>query len=86
MQYTPPEVESIIIPGVLGFNVTIYDEENHSYTEHLSTSGARSYTFNSMSEEFLAAGLVGDVRFINVTVETEVGVFSNTSALFSGNK
>ncbi len=86
MQYTPPEVDMVVIPGVLGFVVTIYDEDNNNYSTHLISSGARSYTFNSTSEEFQAAGLVGYVRSVNVTVETEVGPFSNALSLFSGIK
>ncbi len=85
MQYTPPEVENTtIIPGVLGFLVTIYDEMNNNYSQSLNNSGARTYSFNSTSPEFQNAGLEGSIRFINVTVETEVGTFSNVSDLFSG--
>ncbi len=85
MQYSPPEVENTtIIPGVLGFLVTICDNMNNNFTQSLNNSGARTYSFNSTSPEFQNAGLEGSIRFINVTVETEVGNFSNTSNQFSG--
>lgn len=86
MQYTPPEVENTtIIPGVLGFLVTIYDDvSNNNYSQYLNNSGVRAHSFNSKSPEFQNASLEGSIRLINVTVETDVGNFSNGSDPFSG--
>ncbi len=78
MQYSPPEVENTtIIPGVLGFLVTIYDGVSNNYSQYLNNSGARAYSFNSTSPEFRNASLNGSSRFITVTIETEVGNFTN---------
>lgn len=79
-----PELDKIEIPKVQAFIVTIYDRNNNSYFKRLNSSEARSHTFDSMSEEFQDAGLVGNERVINVTVVTDAGMFTNTSAAFSG--
>ncbi len=85
MQYTPPEVENTtIIPGVLGFLVTICDDASNNYSQYLNNSGVRAYSFNSTSPEFRNASLEGSSRFITVTVETVVMNFSNVSDPFSG--
>lgn len=77
MQYGPRILENAHILGVNGFMVTISDEFNNSYSQFIPDSEARSLNFTSAS--FAVANLSGDLRIIEIEVETDVGNFSNNS-------